>query len=212
LELIPFRVPHCLPAVRPGGRTDSPELPAPFNGITPGKPHERRACPVPPRFRSQVFSTSQRFPSPPELHGLVSCRNRPWDALPSESSPRRNRAPLSGPPAPLPSSTDVPERDSGALTPSVSPTPTLSHAVAWFPRRLRTPFPHVRRRASRSPSTPNDETAPFRQLHRLRSFHPPASPFAPARVAPTPAADTLLGFFPSRAFAPHASGSRTRPC
>jgi hypothetical protein len=103
---------------------------------------------------------------------------------PSESSPRRNRAPLSGPPAPLPLSTDVLRRDPGALSPPVSPTPALSNAVAWFPGRLWDLFPPPRRSASRSPWTPSDGTASFRQLHRLRSLDPPASPYAPTRVAP----------------------------
>jgi hypothetical protein len=34
--------------------------------------------PGPPRFRSQVLSTSQRFPGTSELCGLVPCRCRPW--------------------------------------------------------------------------------------------------------------------------------------
>jgi hypothetical protein len=32
----------------------------------------------PPRFRSRVFSTPQRFPGTPGDRGLVSCRSRPW--------------------------------------------------------------------------------------------------------------------------------------
>jgi len=44
-------------------------------GLAPYEPE----CPHPARFRSQVFSTSQRFPSTPELCGLVACRCRPWD-------------------------------------------------------------------------------------------------------------------------------------
>jgi hypothetical protein len=42
--------------------------PAPIAVVRPG----------PPRFRSQVFSTSQRFPGTSELGDLVSCRRRPW--------------------------------------------------------------------------------------------------------------------------------------
>jgi hypothetical protein len=45
------------------------------------------------------------------------------------------------------------------------------------------PFTHPKAR-SRSPWAPSGRTVPFRQLHRLRSLDPPASPFAPARVAP----------------------------
>jgi hypothetical protein len=45
------------------------------------------------------------------------------------------------------------------------------------------PFAHPRAR-SRSPWTPSGRTVPFHPLRRLRSLRPPASPFAPARVAP----------------------------
>jgi hypothetical protein len=53
------------------------EFLAPFNGILARAPCGA-ACPTPPRFRSQAFSTSQRFPGKLEFHGLVSCRNRSW--------------------------------------------------------------------------------------------------------------------------------------
>jgi hypothetical protein len=42
------------------------------------KPHNEAGCPTLPRFRSQVFSTSQRFLSKLKFHGLVSCRNHSW--------------------------------------------------------------------------------------------------------------------------------------
>lgn len=38
----------------------------------------RRGVHRPPRFRSRVFSTPQRFPGTPGDRGLVSCRSRPW--------------------------------------------------------------------------------------------------------------------------------------
>jgi hypothetical protein len=53
------------------------EFLAPFNGILGRAPYGA-ACPTPPRFRSQAFSTSQRFPGKLEFHGLVSCRYRSW--------------------------------------------------------------------------------------------------------------------------------------
>jgi hypothetical protein len=62
------------------------------------------------------------------------------------------------------------------------------------------------------PGGPGDratEPALFRPLHLLRSLTPPASPFAPVRVAPCLAADPLLGFCLSRAFSVHASGPQT---
>jgi len=51
--------------------------------------------PPPPRFRSQVFTTSQRFASTPGLRGLVSCRSHPWGSFPPElSSSSGSRTPL----------------------------------------------------------------------------------------------------------------------
>jgi hypothetical protein len=134
MKKIPSRVPRCLPAVRLC-RTDSPELSGPFNGIPQAAPCEA-GCPTPPRFRSQVFSTSQRLPSSPGLHGLVPCRNRSWDSS-LQSFPLAGIAhPSRGHIAPLPLSTDVLGRVTGFLLPPVSPTPTPFGAVAWFPRRL----------------------------------------------------------------------------
>jgi hypothetical protein len=94
VEPIPSRARHSLPADRPAGRSDSPELSGPFDDITRPSPVGGGTSP-PPRFRSQVFATSQRFPSRAELRGLVSCRSRPWDSSPSERSPRPgSRTPL----------------------------------------------------------------------------------------------------------------------
>jgi hypothetical protein len=79
-------------------------------------------CPVPPRFRSQVFSTSQRFASTPELRGLVSCRSHSWDppfrAFPSQES----RTPL-GVACSLAVIHRVLGRVAQTLSPAVSPTP-----------------------------------------------------------------------------------------
>jgi len=58
------------------------------------------------------------------------------------------------------------------------------HAVARFLRRLWAPFRRSRRNAFPVTLGPSDETAPFRQLHPLRSLTPPANPFASTRVAP----------------------------
>jgi hypothetical protein len=80
-----------------------------------------RVVPFPHRFRSQAFSASQRFLSKLEFHGLVSCRNRSWTHSPSERSPRRSRGPLSRPPTPLRSFTDLPDRPRASRSPVVSP-------------------------------------------------------------------------------------------
>ncbi len=77
MERAPLSARHVLLAVRPGGRTCSPKVLLPFDGVPRASP-VRGGSSLPPRFRSQVFSTSQRFPSRLELSGLVSCRNHPW--------------------------------------------------------------------------------------------------------------------------------------
>jgi hypothetical protein len=56
-------------------------------------------------------------------------------------------------------------------------------AVAWFPRRLWAPFFPCRSTLVWSPWVRDSRTASFRQLHPLRSFVPPASPFTLTRVA-----------------------------
>jgi len=90
LESIPFRVPHVLPAVRPSrAGADSHEVLRPFGGFPPTSPVCDDSS-LPSRFRSQVLSTSQRFPGRSKLRGLVSCRRPPLGFDPSEpcSSPR----------------------------------------------------------------------------------------------------------------------------
>lgn len=100
----PFRVPHHLPAVRPVGRTDSPEVSAPFNDFTRTSPSwsgvSSTPTPVPPAGFHNLSAVSWQI----RARGLVSCRCRPWVTSPFRASPRRDRAPVSGPPAPLRSS------------------------------------------------------------------------------------------------------------
>jgi hypothetical protein len=137
----------------------------------------------PPRFRSQAFSTSQRFPGKLEMRGLVSCRNRPW-GFPCRGFPsQESRAPLEA---------------AGSLV--VIHRRAKTHPSEPYHRRfLRRPHPkaqlpgspddyevpfHAPRRASRSLRARASGTVPFRQLHPLRSVDPPASPFAPGQVAP----------------------------
>jgi len=88
----------------------------------------RWVCPSPPRFRSQVFSTSQRFPSlGPMIVALFRATAVPG-ILPSELFPYKDRAPLSRPLAPLQLSTDVLKRVVPGRSPPVSPTSTLSRS------------------------------------------------------------------------------------
>jgi hypothetical protein len=104
---------------------------------------------------------------------------------PSESSPRSSRAPLSGPPAPLRSSTDVLDRRRPSLI-TASFRDARAHAqLPASPADYELPFHTPRGR--RFPVTPSssDGTEPFRPLHPLRSLDPLASPFTPTRVAPS---------------------------
>ena len=142
--------------------------------------------PGPPRFRSQVFSTSQRFPGTSELGDLVSCRRRPWGSpfralllAGIACASRRRLLPCSSPPSYLRCSA----RD---LVLRVSPTPALMARWPGFPpelgHRFRRPVPHA---LAHGPATtsPTSWTActgvtSFRRLRLLRSFPPPASPCA----------------------------------
>jgi len=62
--------------------------------------------------------------------------------------------------------------------------PTLTRPAAWIPLGLELPFHvHPKAGASRLPGPHATEPFPFRQLRRLRSLAPPASPFPPPRVS-----------------------------
>jgi hypothetical protein len=140
----PFRVPHRLLAVRPVGRTDSPSSLVPTT-VSLGLAPFEEVCPTPPRFRSQVFSTSQRFPSHPKLCGLVSCRNHSWNlpfrAFPSQGS----RTPLGAT-----YSLAVIHQCVGAYWPGFSPAGFADfHALTWLPGS-----PGGRSRLSECLSTP----------------------------------------------------------
>jgi hypothetical protein len=151
-----------------------------------GEPRLGRAVLLPPRFRSQVFSTSQRFPGKPEFHGLVSCRNRSWAssfrAFPSQGS----RTPLEAASfLAVIQQRACRTRCRWIESPGFPDAHTVTGAVAWFPRGSGSPFREPKP-ASRSPGTTDRGTAPFRRLHLLRSLPPPASPFTRRRVSPPP--------------------------
>jgi hypothetical protein len=132
--------------------------------MTPGLAPCETDCPTPPRFRSQAFSTSQRFPGTPELRGLVSCHNRSWD-------PPFRAFPSQGSRTPLEAAGFLAVIHRRAVTRWTSPFAgrfperPRSRAVAWFPDRLWTPFP---RAEARFPVVPG-------LAQRTRSV-PPASP------------------------------------
>jgi hypothetical protein len=103
--------------------------------------------------------------------------------LPSECSPRENRAPLSRPLAPLQLSTSVLNRTAQDLITAGFPDSRTCARSPCSPDDYELPFV-TPKRASRSPWVSNDGTDSFRQLHPLRSLDPPTSPFTSARVAP----------------------------
>jgi len=171
-ESIPLRVLHVLPAIQPVGWICSPRVLRPFDDILRASPIRGGLSP-PPRFRSQAFSTSQRFPGRPELRGLVSCRSRPKASSLLQSFPlAQSRAPLSRPLAPLRLSVPVPSAPATALSPSVS---SDAHArlnvVACFPRRLWAPFPRAEARFP-VPLDVRWWSRSLRRPHPLRSFVP----------------------------------------
>jgi len=119
------------------------------------------------------------------------------DYLPSESSPREDRAPLPGPLAPLQLSTVSQKRASDDL---ITHRFTDSHAfdaVAWIPCELWTPFRQARRPAFPVALGHRWRDRSLHQLHLLRSFIPSTSPFALTRASSSLVAVTLLVSCPS---------------
>jgi hypothetical protein len=130
------------------------------------------------------------------------------EVLPSESSPRKNRAPLSGPLAPLRLATSFLDDTAQALSPSVSSTPTLSRSGLIPPTTMSSLSAHrsalpghsglKRRNTSAPPATPTSK--PCSSCESVRTD----------TSCPAPMADPLLSFCLSRAFSLHASGPLTR--
>jgi len=139
----PFRVSCHIPAVRPGGRTDFPEIPRSYNDVTRVAPHGVDRL-LPLRFRSQAFSTSQRFPGKPELRGLVSCRSHSWTLL-LQSFPLTRMA--------------HPSR--GRWLPCGYPPACRDVAAALFAARFTDS-----RTLAQSPGSPTDYGLPFRAPKR----------------------------------------------
>jgi hypothetical protein len=164
----------------------------------PIEPHVEQAVPGPPRFRSQAFSASQRFPGKIELRGLVSCRCRPgfpFRAYPSQescspldvtSSPavvhQRAESHLPGLSLAV-SPTTTPKRS------SLDPRPAMSPLFTGAQAHQRPGFPEPRQ----------TEPTLFRQLRLLRSLTPPASPFRADRVIHRAGRRNSPGLRPSRA-------------
>jgi hypothetical protein len=118
-----------------------------------------------------------------------------------------SRGPLSRSPAPLQLSTGELKRAVLRRSPSVSPTSTLSRGCLDSPRTMdflstdRGPF-------SGRPGLRSAGLASPRQLHLLRSFHPPVRPSLQLQVTPPLSVVALLVFFPFGAFSFHTSDPR----
>jgi hypothetical protein len=101
---------------------------------------------APLRFRSQAFSTSQRFPSKLEFHGLIPCRNRSW-ASPFRVFPsQESRTPL------------------GA---TCSLAVIHRRAGVSYPRPCHRQFPRRPCLTTQLPGSPDDYGSPFSEHARF---------------------------------------------
>lgn len=123
------------------------------------------------------------FLATPSFAALFRAAASSWD-LPLERSPRKDRAPLSRPLAPLPSSTDVPNRTARALSPPVSPTPALLAQLPGSPSDYGLPFRRPKP-ASQSSWTRAAESIHSASFTDFEASLPLRIRSRPARVAPT---------------------------
>ena len=95
MQLGPYRVStlSTIPANLSAG-VQLPKVSGPSNGVSLAGPIMKRDV-QPASVPLSGFLNPSVALAQPEFYGLVSCRNRSWD-LPSERSPRKDRAPLSG--------------------------------------------------------------------------------------------------------------------
>jgi hypothetical protein len=127
--------------------------------------------------------------------------------LPSEFSPRRDRAPLSRPPTPMQLSTHAQERTAQALVAIGFPDAHALTQLPGSPADYRVPF---RKQSARFP-VPLDLEQRSRSLPQASPTSKPYSPCESVRTSPSCpglAAGTLLGFCPSGAFSFRASDPR----
>jgi hypothetical protein len=122
--------------------------------------------------------------------------------LPSRLFPAEDRAPLSGPPAPLLLFTDRAKRTSRTLSALVS----LPHTPKRACQRPPTPMGSLSSRQKTRVPVPlgsSGLTASCDLLHQPRSFTPFASPYPTAWVSPKLKAEALLEFLPFEVFPAH---------
>jgi hypothetical protein len=173
-------------------RTDSPEVPLPFDDTTLGQPlrPSRGAAaglPNPPRLRSQVFSTSQRFPPTqaprpcfmPQPSLDFSLQSFPLLKIVTPLEATCCLAVILRP--------AVARRPRPA--PAVSPTPGSCDPLAWFPRGFVAPFQPASVSRPRPPGHPWSRTTSSPRIGDLTRFValiPPAIRSAPPAVKPEP--------------------------
>jgi hypothetical protein len=157
----------------------------------------RWVCPSPPRFRSQAFSTSQRFPSlGPRIVALFHATAVPG-ILPSELFPHEDRAPLSRPLAPLQLSTGVLKRVVLRRSPPVSPTSTLSRGCL-DPRTTMDTLSTNQGPLPDCPELCTAESLRSASFTYFGAFFPSQDRSQWLWVAPRPLAVALLVFSPSK--------------
>jgi hypothetical protein len=201
-------------------RADSPSFRRPI-GIrarAPSPDGVEQVVRDPPRLRPRAFSTPRRF-SQAHVPRLYFAPQPVLGCL-SSSFPFAEIARLfPGRFAPLRFLTRVPNATSQTLSPPVSlnrrvpSRRSFQHASAEFPRRLWTPFhpTEVELPTEWVPVAldPRDRDRSYRELSPLRSFDPPANPFARSRVTPRPR--PLLALGPLQRLTTFTSDPRTHP-
>jgi len=206
--------PHSLLEFLTASRPSDPSAGSAFPGVLSPSTTSLGLAPCEAGYHSRPGSALRfsqppsGFPADPSFAALFHAATVPG-VLPSESSPHRNRAPLSRPPAPLWLSTRVQDAASWILLPPVSPTPTLSRSCLVPPATMDSLFtcPKTRFPVALDSSS---KTALYGELHLLRSLIPLTNPFAIDSGCPSPTADTLLGFSLQSLLRPRLEAS-TRP-
>ena len=205
------------PAGRPtlSGRRRLPRGSPPLRRHPPGQPHVQRRVHRPLRFRSQVFTTSQRFPGKPGLRGLVSCRSRPWGSpfrallLAGVACASRRRF------APMQFSTgrQIPRARAWPFHSGFHRRPRLA---TWWPgsppelgHRFHRACAYARIGFPGALTLPAHLGVATFRLRLLRSLDPPAKPYLVRSPKRPSAAVALLGFAPPEPSSDRASGPLT---
>jgi len=159
LSTLPCRVPHHLSAVRPVGRTDSPELSGPFNDIT-------RAGPV-------WSELSMLTPVP--LAGFLNLSAGSW--LTRASWPCFVPQPSWDPPFRVFPS----QKSRTPLGATCSPAVLHQHSVTHSPGSYHHRFRRLPRSHTRSPGSPGDCELPFGSSEDSPPGHPGLRTAEPSR-------------------------------